>query len=628
MADVGNHPSPVPLSDRFLDGPPEKRGVGLQEGRRQPEVGPVPERSLAGRRGIPREPAGKFHNGNDLFSRGKVRQLVGPAAGKENRRNLLLSVPRHTERGEDGEAQLLSCEIEILVELPGGLDEQGLHVGPGNPGAVPLDADLPQREVAVVDGRQLSFGVGWKPAPRGVPPSRNTEGERLLHPPVSRFDGDDRLPDDNVEARPLRPDRIHFLPGLAGDLRASSASHAEQEIPRGNGERNRHVEAARIGPHRKRREALPRAVALELHPEPVSPRNRHLSGEKRPPVANLADGAQQFPHVPGASPRDDLAGERPPREPPRFFPADHFGQDLPSLCDTLRGLSRADEVQCGPVGGHHAGDVLRASHPPFDLEGGKPQRDELREEIDQGKVARRKNRLLPPFMSVEAPARLHARPAVAGLAPEIGGEEALPRIGVAHRAVHEDLDVDPGSGDDLPHLLEPQVAFQDHPFRSQSGEFPRGRGRGAPCLRADMERDPGEELSHDPQEAQVLHDDGVGEKGRRLVQHRDRLGEVGLREDGVHRKVDANPALPRVRQDAAELLQREVLRPLAGAELLEAEVDRVRPRRYRGEVRLHGARWSQELGKQRAARRLCVPVFVGRGLQVDIHLTSVRLAGE
>src|SRR4030067_136625 len=79
---------------------------GGPSAKRPPGRGPVPDPSLAGRRGIPREPAGKFHNGNDLFSRGKVRQLVGPAAGKENRRNLLPSGPRHTERGEGGGEQL------------------------------------------------------------------------------------------------------------------------------------------------------------------------------------------------------------------------------------------------------------------------------------------------------------------------------------------------------------------------------------------------------------------------------------------------------------------------------------------------------------------------------------------
>src|SRR3972149_2142796 len=118
---------------------------------------------------------------------------------------------------------------------------------------------------------------------------------------------------------------------------------------------------------------------------------------------------------------------------------------------------RGGEGRLPPVGGHDPAHVLRAPHPPLDLERGEPQRNQLGKEIDQGKVAGGKNRLLAPRVPVETSARLDARPAVAALSPEEGGEETFPRGGVAHRPVDEDLDSDAAGRHDPAHLGEVQV---------------------------------------------------------------------------------------------------------------------------------------------------------------------------
>ena len=150
-------------------------------------------------------------------------------------------------------------------------------------------------------------------------------------------------------------------------------------------------------------------------------------------------------------------------------------------------------------------------------------------------------------------------------------------------------------------LLLAQVAFEDDPGRPHPGELLRRLRGGAAGLRAHVHGNPREEFVEDPHQPEIRRDDRVGLKRRHLVEQADRLGEVRLGEEGVHRHVQPDAAGARVGPYAAKIREVEVFRPLARVELPEAQVDGVGARVDGGVVRLRGPGGREEL-RERGAR--------------------------
>ena len=220
---------------------------------------------------------------------------------------------------------------------------------------------------------------------------------------------------------------------------------------------------------------------------------------------------------------------------------------------------------------------------------------------EQGQVAGGEDRFRLPPVAVQAPARLDADPAVPALAAEVRGEEAFSGVRVAQRPVDEDLHAHGRPLGDPGDLLLAQVALEDDPGHPHPRELLRRLRGGAAGLRAHVHGNPREEFVEDPHQPEIRRDDRVGLKRRHLVEQADRLGEVRLGEEGVHRHVEPDAAGAGMGPYAAKVREVEVFRPLARVELPEAQVDGVGPRVDGGVVRLRGPGGREEF-RERGAR--------------------------
>ncbi len=183
------------------------------------------------------------------------------------------------------------------------------------------------------------------------------------------------------------------------------------------------------------------------------------------------------------------------------------------------------------------GDVFGRLEPPFDLQAGDPQLDQLRDQVVGGQVLWAQKIL--DVVKVDAPAvaddLIRHAAGLGALAPirraasqGLAGE-ALSRIGDAERTVNEHFDRKVDRPADPADLSQCQLACQDDPRATElAGErdpfLARDRHLGR---RVDLEV--GRDRVDQPGQSQVLHDDRV-DAGRGQVADRALQGRSARRE--------------------------------------------------------------------------------------------------
>ena len=126
----------------------------------------------------------------------------------------------------------------------------------------------------------------------------------------------------------------------------------------------------------------------------------------------------------------------------------------------------------------------------------------------------------------------------------------------------------------------------------------------------------GKRRSHGPNQPgdpQVLHNDGVGPGVNHLRQVVRRPLELIREDQGIEGDISPNPVAVQVGQGFGECREGEVGRPMAGVEVIEAEIDGVGTVRDGGPQGFGIAGRSQQFRKNRGEQRRSRTVRQGRG---------------
>ena len=246
-----------------------------------------------------------------------------------------------------------------------------------------------------------------------------------------------------------------------------------------------------------------------------------------------------------------------------------------------------------PVRVGHRRRVIGAFHPPFDFEGVHARVRQIAEVFDHAQVAGGKQvaaafvllgaqNVLRPLLLGDAvfpAAGLGAAPLVRAAACIIGGQQAAARVGDAHRAVDEDLQLQLGrrvSADEVD-FLQRQLARQHNPPKALPIPEAAGGRVDDRRLRGQMQHRLRVNAADDLRHARVRHDEGV----RPCVAQRGDAGreqrQLAVARHRVERDVQLRAAPVRVVRALRERFGREVAGGGAHPEALGRTVDRVRP---------------------------------------------------
>ncbi len=244
---------------------------------------------------------------------------------------------------------------------------------------------------------------------------------------------------------------------------------------------------------------------------------------------------------------------------------------------------RVGTIECRAV---HAGDerhVLGALHAPLDLERRDPRPKQLGQHRDAREVLRRQQMCsgrrqrgaLRVDQLVGQPAWLGAQTPVGRTRADQRRQQALARVAHADGAVHERLDLDSGRrarGDQLGHLLDRRLAREGH-ARDTAGTKHDDRRR-AVGVELGRSVDPHVRQCepHRADQTQVLQDDRIHAGGPGLVDQGEGFFEFGGQHDHIRRQVDSHAMHVREAACFRKRLEREVLGPSAGVELVHTQV--------------------------------------------------------
>ena len=251
-------------------------------------------------------------------------------------------------------------------------------------------------------------------------------------------------------------------------------------------------------------------------------------------------------------------------------------------------------VEQAAVNLRHAEDVFRRLHAPLDLERFRPGGKQLGNAACHRQVFQTE-RIIPAF--VGQPAGLRAHAAVAAAPAHHAAEQALPAVADAERAVDEGLDLDRRRFAERGEIFARQLARGDHACKAVCREKPRRVGIVPRKLGAGVQRHGRDLLPDQRRRAHIGNDQRVH---ARLFEK----GGVGKHVPHLavkHQRVERHITLHA--EGAAELCRRgdlvpaEILCKGARAEVLAAEVDRIRTRFDRRLQRGKAARRGEQLGK-------------------------------
>ena len=295
------------------------------------------------------------------------------------------------------------------------------------------------------------------------------------------------------------------------------------------------------------------------------------------------------------------AGQEPVAEPP----AERLFEIASLLFADLEPLPMGSGVQRPAVGLRGGGDVVGALEAALDLQTRHAQGGKVADQVVRRQVLRGEQVVLVAQRLVFAvddqlvwqPTRLGALPAVGAAAAEALAGQALPAVGDAERAVGEHLQRHRRGIGDLADVLDAQLARQHDALDAQRADELDAARLGQRHLRRPVyvqaRRDVADQVRH----AQVLHDDGVD------ARRGDRLDVVGGRRqlvaenEGVEREETLHVVVVQVGDDLRQIVQLEVGGTVPGIELVEPEVDGVRPVGNRGTHRVPIAGGGEQFGR-------------------------------
>jgi len=218
-------------------------------------------------------------------------------------------------------------------------------------------------------------------------------------------------------------------------------------------------------------------------------------------------------------------------------------------------LRRQHAIEFAPVVVGDAGDVAGVLHAPLDLEAGRAGGDQLRQQRRQRQIAHGEGEggggpgvaAIRRQPGERFAAAVGAPAAVAAATRLVRGIKAEAAVGIAERAVHEDLDFNAGLAADARRLLQRQFARQHHTPESQRCQGARTGEVVHRKLRAGMQAQARKVPARDALDAQILHDDGIRAQVVEFLQYFDHAGKIAFLGQRVERDVHAARSFQRVR---------------------------------------------------------------------------------
>ena len=248
-----------------------------------------------------------------------------------------------------------------------------------------------------------------------------------------------------------------------------------------------------------------------------------------------------------------------------------------------------------PVNARDAGNVLRGLESAFDLERGNAGLDQVRQDIDAGKVLRAEQVLAIAQLDFDAVAEqlvghttsLSALAAVGGTTAEDFARQALTGVSDTQRAVDEDFE---GQRCAIRYtrfgrskwslvngldLLQRALAGKHHQVAAKLASELNSRRTADRHLRGGMNREVGREPPDQSTNPDILHDGGIHSRSDDGFEIMLRVSQFVLEDEGVERHVAPRAAAVEEGHQIWQVGRREVLGPHSRVELLQAEVDRI-----------------------------------------------------
>ena len=151
-------------------------------------------------------------------------------------------------------------------------------------------------------------------------------------------------------------------------------------------------------------------------------------------------------------------------------------------------------------------------------------------------------------------------------------------------------------GPDRPDILERVLAREHDSLHAEPLHEAGAGGVMNRELRGAVDFEVGIEVLDQPDRAQVLHQRGIDAAIDAFAQMEQRFAQLGRLEEDVEREIDARAALVRQPAGLLEVVERQLRAVVARVELLDAQVDGVRPVCQGGANSIEAPRWGEQFG--------------------------------